>query len=396
MGKHILLIGVEAESLSAEPSPAIANVTALQQTLLTEIENLRDDQVTPLINPTLGQLRHAIALMTYRCRRGDLCLIYYTGCSVIATNGTLYLPAYDTDMAKLTTTALSSDFIRQALPSTKENLHRVMILDCLWRTLPEGMTELPPLIQQLDHPEANLLEFSHLADCNCTVLTAQGTATHPWPVTDLGLSHYTQGLIEGITSGLADMDADGGISVDDIQTYMEQSLGEANVALWPMVASGNRQDHAIHEPLMPVKGYSPEREYRRSLEGYARRHRGHIPVDCRNVLEFLRHQLGLSLHQSQAIEVEVMAPYIDHQDNCDRYRQALVTALSLESPLGQPLKKWLRHLQGELSLGYEDVSAIEHQLLTQEPYPQLTQLVTAEQPKLPSRNGHANSKRYRA
>ncbi|MEM9804270.1 MAG: hypothetical protein AAF959_03235 [Cyanobacteria bacterium P01_D01_bin.56] len=384
MGKHILLIGVDAGC-----GPAIANITALQQTLLAEVEELRDDQITTLKNPNLRQLRHAIALMSYRCRRGDLCLIYYAGCSMIAANGTFYLPAYDTDMANLTTTALSSDYICQALPSTKENLQRVMILDCLWRTIPTGTAAGPPLVQQLDHPETNPLDLSLLADCNCTVLTAQGTVTHPWPVTDLGLSLYTRWLIEGITSGLADMDADGGISVDDIQTYMEQSLGEANVDLWPMMAHGSKHD--THQPLMPVKGYSPEREYRRSLEGYARRHRGHIPGDCRNVLEFLRHQLGLNVHQSQAIEVEVMAPYADHHDNCDRYRQALANALSLENPLGQPLKKWLRHLQGELSLSYEDVSTIHNQLM--EPYPQLTQLIPAEQPKLP---GHSQSTRYTA
>ncbi|MEO0867098.1 MAG: caspase family protein [Cyanobacteria bacterium J06642_11] len=378
MGKHILLIGVET---GRGPSPAIANVTALQQTLLAEVEELRDDQVTVLINPDLSQLRHNIALMSYRCRRGDVCLIYYTGYGVMSTDGSFYLPAQDTDFTRLTTTALSSDYIRQALPSTKENVQRVMILDCLWQTTPVGT-----------RPEkAKTQDLGDLADCNCTLLTARGSLSHPWPITDLGISLYTQWLMEGITTGLADMDADGGISVNDIHTYVKHSLEEANVALWPMMVHGG--NHDIHEPLMLVKRYSPEREYRRSLEGYAHRHRGNIPMDCRNVLEFLRHQLGLTVHQSQAIEVEVMAPYADHKDNCDRYRQALATALALENPLGQPLKKWLRHLQGELALSYEDICAIENQLLPQAAYPQFTQLIPAEQPKLP---GRADPSRYTA
>lgn len=384
MGKHILLIGVEA---GHGPSPAIANVTALQHTLLTEVEELRDDQITVLINPELRQLRHSVALMSYRCRRGDVCLIYYTGCGIVASDGSFYLPAHDTDFSRLPTTALSSDYIRHALPSTKENVQRVMVLDCLWQTRPLETATLAP-IKQLEPVEPKL---AHLADCNCTLLTAQGTLAHPWPITDLGISLYTQWLMEGITTGLADMDADGGISVNDIHTYMEHSLGKAHGDLWPMMAHGGKYD--IHQSLMSVKKYSPEREYRRSLEGYAHRHRGHIPMDCRNVLEFLRHQLGLSLHQSQAIEVEVMAPYADHQDNCDRYRQALATALALENPLGQPLRKWLRHLQGELSLSYEDICAIENQLLAQGAYPQLTQLIPAEPPKLP---GHGNPTRYTA
>ena len=76
MGKHILLLAVSTGELAIGPmeeSPAIANVTALKQTLLTEVEGLRDDQIITLINPTLRQMRHAIALMTYRCRHGDLC-----------------------------------------------------------------------------------------------------------------------------------------------------------------------------------------------------------------------------------------------------------------------------------------------------------------------------------
>ncbi|MBT9311677.1 caspase family protein [Leptothoe kymatousa] len=393
MGKHILLVGVEAEHLTPGPSPAIANVTALQQALLTEIEEVRDDQITTLLNPNLGELRHALALMTYRCRRGDLCMIYYTGCGVIAPNGTLYLPASDTDGKNLSTTAISSDYIRQALPSVKENIHRVMILDCLWRTLPPAAVKK---MSPANHPEVDRLGLSRLADCNAIVLTARGSLANPWPVTDLGLSLYTQRLIDGLTSGLADMDADGGISVNDIQSYMGHSLGESNADLWPMMAHDENQVNGADRPLMSIKTYSPEREYRRSLESYAKRHRGHIPGDCRNVLEFLRHQLGLTVHQGQLIELDVMAPYTDHQDNCDRYRQALMTAFSLENPLGQPLKKWLRHLQGELALTHEDVAAIETQLLTQEPYPQLTHLpmLSGEQPKLPSHNGHGNSTRY--
>ncbi|MEM6252055.1 MAG: hypothetical protein AAF821_03955 [Cyanobacteria bacterium P01_D01_bin.156] len=375
MGKHILLIGVDANYPAVGASPAIANVTSLQQTLLTEVDGLRDDHVTVLLNPDLRQLQHAIARMTYHCRRGDLCLIYYTGRSVIAPNGTFYLTAQDTDNANLTTTALSSDYIRQALPSTKENLQRVMILDCLWLSAETTVVDHP-----LTYSEATLLETSPMADCNCAVLTAQGSAAAPWPIGDSGLSFYTQWLIEGITSGLADMDADGGISVNDIQTYMEQCLEDTHGSLWPLMM-GDCYD--LHQSLMEVRGYSPEREYRRGLEEYARRHRGHLPVECRNVLEFLRHQLGLSVAQSQAIEADVMAPYAGHQSNCDRYRQALLTALSLEEPLGQPLKKWLRHLQGELSLSYEDVATIERCLLNQESYPQLAPLLTGEFPRLP-------------
>ncbi|NEQ55793.1 MAG: hypothetical protein F6K11_37785, partial [Leptolyngbya sp. SIO3F4] len=111
MGKHVLLIGVNAGEIAAdysENSPAIANITALKKTLLTEVEGLREDHIITLVNPSLRQMRHAIALMTYRCRHGELCLIYYAGCGVIDTqSGCFYLTAKDTQLDAVTTTAIS-------------------------------------------------------------------------------------------------------------------------------------------------------------------------------------------------------------------------------------------------------------------------------------------------
>ncbi|MEA5463701.1 hypothetical protein [Leptothoe sp. PORK10 BA2] len=403
---HVLLIGVNGGELAKDyvkQSPAIANINALKQTLLTEVDDLRGDQITTLIDPNLWQMRHAIALMTYRCRHDDLCLIYYTGCGVIdARTGSLYLSANDTKLDTLSTSTLSSDYIRHALPSLQAGLSRVMILDCMWGALPPQPSPAPPIAQQNSQQNSSRLSATQLADCNCALFTALGSNAQPWPRADQGLSLYTHCLIEGITTGLADVDADGGISLGDLQTYMAQALEQTSLEIFPLACLGDSGD--AQAPLWPAQTYTPEREYHRSVVEYAQRHRGHIAPAERNILEFLRHQLGITLQQAQAIETEVITPYAVHQEHCDRYRHALITALELETPLGTPLKKWLRHLQGELSLSYEEVSNIEAQVCAhpqaQHHLPQqqnlsrwLTPLAT---PKLvaasPERrgNGHAN------
>ena len=401
MGKHILLIGVSAGELAeayAEQSPAIANITALKHALLTEVEALREDQVTTLINPNLRQLRHAIALMTYRCRHHELCLIYYSGCGVIdPRTGTFYLPANDTRLEAITTTAISSDYIRQALPSIQPGLNRVMVLDCMWGALPPSD---PPIALAIEAETHNRLAAAQLADCNCALFTALGSHTQPWPMTDTGLSLYTQCLIEGLTTGLADIDADGVISVNDLQAYMAQALGATERDIFPIARCGQTTGDLQEASLLQVQPYSPEREYRRTVEDYAHRHRGQILPQERNVLDFLRFQLGITPHQSQVIEAEVLAPYADHQQNCDRYRHALTAALELESPLGNPLKKWLRHLQNELSLSYEDVATIEAQLMAPDHLQPLPQwLPPVERPQLPASalnpNGSSDGNHYR-
>ncbi|MEM7796479.1 MAG: hypothetical protein AAF579_18750 [Cyanobacteria bacterium P01_C01_bin.118] len=408
MGKHILLIGVSAGEIATEHTEtAIANITALKKALLNDIEGLRDDHVITLLNPDLRQMRHAIALMTYRCRHGDLCLIYYAGCGVISPqSGKFYLTARDTQLNAIPTTAISSDYIHQALPSLQTGLNRVMILDCLW-----GSLSPQPMDQTLMADPDPRLSASRLADCNCALFTALGSSENPWPMGNQGLSLYTQHLIDGITTSLADVDADGSISIGDLQTYMEQIPNSQDTDLFPIAlcppepSLGETDDLTTPKgqgeprtPLLSVKPYSPEREYRRSVEEYARH--GQISVAARNVLEFLRYQLGITLQQSQAIEADVMAPYTDRQEHCDRYRQAFMTALELETPMGTPLKKWLRHLQGELSLSYDDVSTIEAQILAQ-PYPSLQTLPqwltpVDNTPKLPAhqQNGHADRTHY--
>ena len=399
MGKHILLIAVNTGELVTEytsESPAIANVTALRKALLSEVEDLREDQVITLINPNLRQLRHALALVTYQCRHDDLCLIYYTGCGVIDPHsGAIYLAASDTQPDAITTTAISSDYIRHALPSLHTELSRVMILDCMWGSLPSRT--MPYLSTNLE--PSNRLAAGHLADCNCALFTALGSHASPWPrMDDAELSLYTQCLIEGLTTGLADIDADGGISINDLQAYMAQSLSQTHYDIVPLslCSSDHKKPDDRSTPVLRVQPYSPEREYRRCVEDYAHRHRGHIAPHHRNILEFLRYQLGITLDQSQAIEVEVMAPYAEHQENCDRYRQALLAALDLEDPLGKPLRKWLRHLQSELSLNYEDVSTIEAQVLAQTvPQTHLQALprwlTPVDRPQLPARVSNQSS-----
>ncbi|MEM9265412.1 MAG: hypothetical protein AAGA46_07805 [Cyanobacteria bacterium P01_F01_bin.13] len=395
MGKHILLIGVsQAETASLESSPAIANVTALKETLLAEVDGLRSDQVITLVNPVLWQMHHAIALITYQCRHDDLCLIYYSGCGVIdAHSGKFYLSAKDTQLDAITTTAISSDYIRQALPSQQTGLNRVMILDCLWGALSAERSS--------DGNVDNRLSVNRLADCNCALLTALGNNTQPWPMADTGLSLYTQLLIDGIATGLADINADGHISMGDLQTYMAQTLAETDreifpIALYPGRDHDNSEVNSANASLLAVKTYSPEQEYRRSVEEYARH--GYISPDSRNILDFLCYQLGITPHQGQAIEADVMTPHTSYQESCDRYRQAFKAALELESPLGKPLKRWLRHLQGELSLSYEDVSNIEAQILAcQPPYSSVQTLpqwlTPVDTPKLPAHHPNTHLER---
>ncbi|NEP16121.1 MAG: hypothetical protein F6J97_04365 [Leptolyngbya sp. SIO4C1] len=358
MGKQILLIGVSESALDEERpglSPAVRNVEALRQTLLAEIEDLRDDQVAMLINPNVRQMRHEIALLSYRCRRGDLCLIYFAGCGIIdAEAGLFYLAAHDTQITNLARTAVSSRFIQQALPA-RDTLSRVTILDCCWGALPSKNPDISRMTLTNSLPG--------LAQENGALLTMLGSVTRPWPLAKSGLSRYTQSVIDGIETGLADLDADGEISVSDLHGFLHQSLSES---------SSERLSVALYAPgesaqisLMQLPAFAPEREYRRSVEEYVHRNRGYIKPAERDILEFLRRQLGITFELSQSIEETVMQPYEARRDSLEMYRQAFEAALQLENPIGVPLRKWLKHLQGNLALDYDDVSTIEAQVLMQ-------------------------------
>lgn len=362
MARKALLIGLNIYTTlgsNATVSPAVQNLAALTRVLQSDIGQFRDGQIETLINPDAQQMRQALEHLSGGARPDDLRLLYFCGLGLIDTlTGCPYLAGWDTQPSQLMTTALSYEFI-QAVLNNSNSRQQVIILDNAWfQAEAEGL--------QAAYIDANYCGMAQFANPYRAVLLAQNTGDIGWSVLSPKLSDYTHHLIEGIESGLADLGADGVISVSDLHQYIEQGLNASDTpAQARLYAPGKSADIA----LFNLPQYQAEAEYRRSVEEYVTQGQGHINEHSRQVLDFLRTNLGLSTEVSQAIEAAVLRPYQEREERLLRYEQAFTEAIQLENPPRQSLRRWLRHLQQTLTLSYDDIAQVEARVLAAQPSP---------------------------
>jgi Caspase domain len=358
MARKALLIGLDVYSFAAgrdSCSPALANLDAFSQVLHSSIGQFQEEDVETLINPDDQQMRQAIERLSSHCRPHDVRLLYICGLGLVEwSSGQFYLPGYNAQPERLLNTALSTDFICGLMDSSHCR-NQLILLDVCWAA-PEALLEgsfVGPR-QALKGAQTEPL-LSRLATSYRAVLLAQNPATG-WVTTEAGLSEYTHCLTEGIDTGLADVGADGFISVADLQQYLEQSLErlslQTQARLQAPAASAEIQ-------LFKLPQYDPEAEYRRSVEEYVTKDQGQISDQSRQVLNFLRAHLGLVADLGQRIEAEVLRPFQERQERLQRYETAFAEAIALENPPRKSMRRWLRHLQHSLALSAEEVTQIE-------------------------------------
>lgn len=357
MGKKALLIGLstyQTLGYGALVSPALRNLKALNRVLQSNIGQFCESEIATLINPDSQQVRQAIEHLGSRCQPDDVRVLYFCGLGLIESQSQqLYLSAYDTQPNNLLSTAISSQFI-QAVLDHSHSRNQLILIDCCWEQLPH--LELPVI--RSSTPEMPIIK---LGGAHRAALCAFNPMEMGWPTTHGGLSDYTQALVEGIGTGLADTGADGYLSAYDLHQYVEDSLHRSATTTQLLLHAPQDSAH-IH--LFQLPEYQPEAEYRCSVEEYAAKDRGELSDQSRKVLSFLREHIGLSAETADAIESDVLKPYRERRERLQRYEQAFREATQLESPPRQSLRRWLKHLQQALELGYEDVTRIETRVIS--------------------------------
>lgn len=356
MGQKALLIGQSTYVfLDNKPFSAAGvwkNLQAVEAVLRSDVAQFSEGDIEILVDADAQQLRQAIEHFGAHCSHDDLRLLYFCGLGLIDDRtGKSYIATCDTQPHNLSTTAVSDDFMRGVLG--KCHSHRQLL--CVDSGLPLLMEgEMARDI----HPYANGHNadfFSHIASDHRAILTGvnlfDGSSRRSTEV-----SCFTHHLVEGIESGLADLGADGYISVLDIYQYLQLQIHEED---WNGKISLYAPETSADIRLFKLPQYQPEVEYRRGVEEYVAAEGGMIGAQGRSVLDFLRHNLGLTLEVSEKIEAEVLRPYQERQARLQQYEAAFREAIELENPPGRSLRRWLKHLQQNLSLSFEDTAEIE-------------------------------------
>lgn len=349
MGKRALLIGFDTYQVlpcSHLNSPALENLRAIAQILESEVGQFLKSEINLLINPDAQQVRQAIEYFSSRCRPSDRQFLYICGLGLIdPKTQQAYLGAYDTQPANLLSTGISSEFLQAALGHSQSH-HQLVVLDVCWQP------GIPKYSASLDWQAMSIAQLGSSERAVLLVFNPEAG----WTRSPAGLSVCAHYLVEGISTGLADIEADGFISASDLYQYLTDHL---HVLDTPTHVCLNASQNSDGIRLFELPGYQPEAEYRCSVAEYVAREQGIITDQSRQVLDFLRQQIGLSVEEGQAIEASVLKPYQETQARLQRYEQAFTEVIQLENPPNQSLRRWLKHLQQALELSYEDTIRIE-------------------------------------
>jgi hypothetical protein len=355
MAKVALLIGVDDYQTLEPLSSAAQNLEAIAHCLKNAESGFAESDMVLLLNPTRQQLEETAFRVLSRRPTDELLLFYFFGHGVVDEQGKLYLATRDTCLENgklIKPTAVAATALQEVLGESSA-AQQVLILDCGF---------LRSIAQTLGVDIAADVQ-TQFGKAGRAILTAGITTAQPIPQADSVLSLYTRYLIEGIRGAAADQE--GWIELEALHTYTSRCVTEAAPARSPAFYGEQNADHNFPQKTPIVIGRSPvpspQRQYRQAVSYVVQA--GEIPSLARLSLNHQRANLKLSDEVAIAIETAVLAPSCDYQRRVELYRQALNTEIERKYPLDELVQQQLSYQLNQLELRYEDVAAIETNLL---------------------------------
>lgn len=358
--KVALLVGVGnyQKGLSALPS-AIKDAREMKQ-VLQHPDMGGFAEATILLNPNKGLMESTIHKLFHQRNSDDLVLFYFSGHGAKDETGNLFIatPTTETDQRKIVLrhTAIDTSSIKQQMNDCSSR-RQVVILDCCFSG-------------------AFLAKGLILGNKSWAVLTSSDTVEYSYAPEPSELSIYTRYLVEGIKTGVADLNHDGNISVDELYEYTKKKVQEASPKMNPLFDNG-RAGHKIVLAKSPKD--DPKLKYRKKVEEIARQeeckftsfnriYEGNITENFHLIyLDDLRKSLNLTKDDAKAIETEVLEPYCLQKNKLNSYGKVFAEAIKQGYPLSQQNRQMLKDLQQVKNLRDEDIQSIEKRILASSP-----------------------------
>lgn len=346
---------------------AISDVEKMRQVFQNpELSDFKSENIKVLPNCNAQNLRIEVENFFSHCAKDDLLLFYFSGHGIRDERGDLYLATCDTQIGEgrlLKATAVRTDRIHEYMQESKSN-HQVIILDCCFSgAFVRGLTikgtpetiELPEIKQDIRR-KLDKIQVEGRA-----ILTSS-TATQYSHVESDTESIYTRYLVEGITTGHADLDKDGWITAEELHDYVKQKVETSHKEMKPEFYPV-RKGGGIR--LTQVPAFDPKDKYSKIFEQLLQQSGNISDVDRRYLIQ-LQINLELPEYEAKAIEARVQSqlyqPSMEHQNALAKYRDAVEVALQNSNPINQRNRQSLDRLKHALKLKEEEIRAIESEV----------------------------------
>jgi Caspase domain len=206
------------ERLTSPAQDAAALTNVLQDPALCGFE------VTMLVDSESGDVTEAVEGFLVEAERSDLVLLYFSCHGLKDDGGRLYFAARNTRRNRLRSTAIPAATVNELLLASRSR-RKVLLLDCCYGgAFARGM-------QVKADPAVHTAE--QFGGRGLIVLTASDSTQYAFDGDVLEgaatPSKFTSVLVSGLSSGDADVDRDGLVTVDDAYDFVRRRLADEDV-----------------------------------------------------------------------------------------------------------------------------------------------------------------------
>jgi formylglycine-generating enzyme required for sulfatase activity len=176
-------------------------------------------------------------------------------------------------------------------------------------------------------------------------------------------SIYTRYLVEGLTTGAADLDKDGDISADELHEYAAKKVKEVAPSMTPKFFPLQQGYKLL---LSKAPRNDRKLEYEQKVQEFADANRGNLSRLQKKLLIIKQREWGISPSDAQIIEDRVLQPYREYEEKLKEYEQELTELIQSHYLFSAREQADLKEYQQELKLRDEDIAEIHRRLLPQD------------------------------
>ncbi len=210
------------------------------------------DDVNLILNQPEHIVRGAIDEFFDQKRPDDLLVLYFSGHGVRDDLGALYLAVKNTSRTRLRSTAVKSNYIREAMDQSRSR-RQVLILDCCNSGAFEQGTKSATGVSI---GTASAFEAGY----GRIILTASDSTQFAWEGDKLTgeteNSLFTHFLVKGL-EGEADLDSDGRITVDELYDYAYEKVKVITPKQTPSKFSSKQQGEIVLRQITRMEDIKP-------------------------------------------------------------------------------------------------------------------------------------------
>ncbi|MDQ0835077.1 hypothetical protein QF032_006921 [Streptomyces achromogenes] len=190
-----------------------------------------DFDVEVLRNEPVHAIRRVVERFFSEGGRDDTLMLHFSCHGLKSESGSLYFAARDTEPRLLEATAVSAQFVRHCMSRTRAR-RTVLFLDCCYGgAFSRGASGVRA------SEDVHVLESfggEQAGGRGWAVITASNSMEYAFEGADLAEgsaprpSVFTHAVVEGLTTGEADLDADGKVSLDELYDYVFDHVRRQN------------------------------------------------------------------------------------------------------------------------------------------------------------------------